>query len=678
MRSYLVSLVLLISAANANDHPLQRTNPLIPRTALFGSDTREFVRLSPDGRHVSFVAPSDGVPNVWVAPLNDLRSAKVITHDSKHGVTSYEWAFDNRHIVFPKDTDGNGVFHYYSVDIVTDRERDLVPLIETTARWPGDGWLSPANPNQILLALHDKKGMDGDIYEVDLNTGNRKLSIDNKDGFMTYYFGHTQNAVAAEKVLPGNGRAIFVRNGNAWRQILSWSGEDVTTTAPLRVISNDTELLMRSSIGHDESRLVRLNLSSGKQTTVSTDWKAGVVDTWNEPRTGEPQAYTTEYLGRKTIALLPSIRSDIALLESKFGFGFNVSSRTLDDQKWIVEVSEPTTGISSHLYERSSGTVRKLFDYFPQLSTVRLQKIWPIEIEARDGLKLVSYLTLPSTSSHDGAANRPSSPVPMVLVVHGGPSSRDTYGFRNDHQWLADRGYAVLSVNFRGSTGFGKAFFNAGNLQMGGKMQDDLVDAVDWAIREKIADPQKVAIFGESYGGYATLAGLAFTPDLFACGVDVVGPTDLLTMFAAPDARATSLYEYAIQLLGDPRTEKGRQLLRERSPLAHAHRIIKPVLIAQGANDPAVPRDQSDRIVAALKTAHRAVTYILYPDEGHGFVRRENQLSFLAVAEAFLAQHLGGRVEPFGNSLETSSINIAEGRHLVDGLSSGNSVAGGL
>jgi dipeptidyl aminopeptidase/acylaminoacyl peptidase len=290
-----------------------------------------------------------------------------------------------------------------------------------------------------------------------------------------------------------------------------------------------------------------------------------------------------------------------------------------------------------------------------------------VTVRSRDGLDLVSYYSLPADSQGADKA-RPDQPLPMVLYVHGGPWGRDRWGYNAVHQWLANRGYAVLSVNFRASTGFGKAFINAGNRQWGAAMHDDLIDAVDWAIAEGIADPERVAIMGGSYGGYATLAGVTFTPLKFACGVDIVGPSNLVTLLETVPAYWKPQIEVFTTRVGDHRTEAGRAFLTERSPLTYAERIARPLLIGQGANDPRVKQAESDQIVQAMRGKGIPVTYVLYPDEGHGFARPENRLSFNALAEAFLAQCLGGRYEPFGDAFAGSTITVPVGAEGVPGL----------
>jgi len=293
--------------------------------------------------------------------------------------------------------------------------------------------------------------------------------------------------------------------------------------------------------------------------------------------------------------------------------------------------------------------------------------MWPQELRSRDGKTLVSYLTLPAhaDADSDGRADRP---VPLVLLVHGGPWARDAYGYSSYDQWLANRGYAVLSVNFRGSTGFGKDFTNAGDGEWAAKMHDDLIDAVEWAVAEGVTTQDKVAIMGGSYGGYATLVGLTFTPDTFACGVDIVGPANLNTLLSTVPPYWASFYQQLVRRMGDPQTEEGKAWLTERSPLTRVDAIRKPLLIGQGANDPRVKQDESDQIVNAMTAKDIPVTYVLFPDEGHGFARPENNKAFNAVTEGFLAECLGGRAQPIGGDFARSSITVPTGADGVPGL----------
>ena len=340
-----------------------------------------------------------------------------------------------------------------------------------------------------------------------------------------------------------------------------------------------------------------------------------------------------------------------------------VADRTNDNDRWVVVASAAERPATYYLYERKSGEITELFPARPELAAYHLAPMRGEVIRARDGLELVSYLTLP-----EGLTHKPVKPLPMVLLVHGGPWGRDEYGFNPSHQWLANRGYAVLSTNFRASTGFGKAFLNAGDLQWGRKMHDDLLDAVDWAVKQGIADSRRVAIMGASYGGYAALAGLTFTPEVFCCGVDIVGPSNLETLLATIPPYWAAFFENLARRVGDPRTEAGRNLLRERSPLHFADRIAKPLLIGQGANDPRVKQAESDQIIEAMRAKGLPVTYVLYPEEGHGFAVPENRLSFNAIVEAFLSAHLGGGAEPIADDFKGANLEVRVGASHIPGL----------
>jgi dipeptidyl aminopeptidase/acylaminoacyl peptidase len=364
----------------------------------------------------------------------------------------------------------------------------------------------------------------------------------------------------------------------------------------------------------------------------------------------------------------PGVKSDLAEIGKKVpGVWYPVSQST-DGRFWTIRIDNATEPVKFALYDHTAKNLTTLFVARPALSGLRLAPMHPLVIGARDGLPMVSYLTLPR-GTDTNADGRPDKPLPMVLNVHGGPWSRTGFGYDPEHQWLADRGYAVLSVNFRGSTGFGKRFVNAGDREWAGKMHDDLIDAVDWALRERVAVPGRVAIYGGSYGGYAALVGAAFTPKTFACAVSIVGPSNLNTLLASVPAYWASFLDKLRRRVGDPATPEGRRLLTERSPLFRAAAIERPLLIAQGANDPRVKQTESDQIVEAMKARGIPVTYVLYADEGHGFARPENRMSFYAVSEAFLAGCLGGKVQPMGPDLKGSSIAVIAGKEFVTNLS---------
>jgi dipeptidyl aminopeptidase/acylaminoacyl peptidase len=656
---------------------------LIPRTALFGNPVRAQARLSPDGRYMSFLAPKNGVLNVWLAPFGKLDAAKPITDDKKRGIRQHLWADDGKHILFLQDEGGDENWRVYSVDVESRKQVDLTPLDKVRAEIVG---LSHERPDVALIALNDRTPEYHDLYEINIASGERKLVERNEQEFAGYLEDLQLRPRVAVKTLPDGGGEIHRNTGQGWESLLKYGRDDSLTTRPVVVEEGGRSALMLSSIGRDKAALVRIDLASGKQTVLGESDKADVSEVWLEPRTRKPEAFGVEYLTTEIEPLVPAVRQDIDRLKAALGPQFEVVSRTLDDTRWVVSVDDPVHVVSSYLYERSSGKVTKLFDQRPELTGAPLRPMKPVEIRARDGLALVAYLTLPAgvlpgdaqgalPAGAQGAlppgsqgADRPAKPIPLVLDVHGGPWARDSYGFNGEHQWLANRGYAVLSVNYRGSTGFGKKFINAGDHEWARNMHNDLLDAVDWAVKERIAQPDKVAIYGGSYGGYATLVGLTFTPDRFACGVDIVGPSNLFTLLNSIPPYWKSFFEDMVRRIGDPRTAEGRELLKQRSPLTFADRISKPLLIAQGANDPRVKQAEADQIVAAMKSRKLPVTYVLYPDEGHGFARPQNRIAFYAVAEGFLSKCLGGRVEPIGNDFAGSSLKVIAGADYIEGL----------
>jgi len=379
------------------------------------------------------------------------------------------------------------------------------------------------------------------------------------------------------------------------------------------------------------------------------------------------EAVSFTYKRREWKILDASIKADLNYLKKVADGEMNVTDRTLDDKHWIVAYVMDNGPVRYYHYDRPGEKAKFLFSNRKALEGQPLTRIHPVVIKSRDGLNLVSYLSLPVWMDRD-SDGRPEKPVPIVLFVHGGPWARDSWGYSSYDQWLTNRGYAVLSVNFRSSTGFGKKFVNSGDLEWARKMHDDLIDAVNWAIKKKIADPKRVAIMGGSYGGYATLVGLTYTPDVFACGVDICGPSNLITLLESIPPYWKPMLDVFTTRVGDHRTDEGRKLLTERSPLTYVDRISRPLLIGQGANDPRVKQAEADQIVKAMEDKNIPVAYVLFPDEGHGFARPENRIAFNAVAEAFLAKHLGGRYEPIGDDFTGSSITVPKGADQLPGL----------
>lgn len=640
--------------------------PLIPRAALFGNPTRALSRISPDGKWLSWTAPHNGVMNVWVAPASDPAAAKVITNSTTRPIPQYFWSPDSKSILYVQDKGGDENYLLYRVDMASGAETALTPFENTRVEVIG---ASHSIKDKMLIGLNNRDPQWHDIHLLDLTTGALSLVMENTGG---YAGGMADDSLTLRMVFRQNmagGTDYFrvVNNVAEQTPFETVPMEDALTTSAAGYSHDGKVLYWIDSRGRNTAALFAQDTATGKKTLIAEDARADIGDTLRNPVTGKIEAFSVYYLTEQWVATDPAMKASLDWLDSKLEGNFGVNSRSDDDTKWIVYNDPITAPTAVYIYDRKAATLTPLYVSRPELAGMPLQKMHPVEITARDGLTLPSYLTLPVGSDAQGKGV-PAKPVPLVLLVHGGPWARDYFGFDREHQLLANRGYAVLAVNYRSSTGFGKDFVNAGNKQWGLKAHDDLIDAVNWAVAQGITTPDKVAIMGGSYGGYATLAGLTFTPDVFACGVDIVGPSNLETLLATIPPYWAPLVKQFHERMGDPGTPEGLAMLRAASPLYKADKIKKPLLIAQGANDPRVKQSESDQIVDAMKAAKIPVTYVLYPDEGHGFTRPENNIAFYAIAENFLASCLGGRAEPIGDALKPSTTQIIEGAEHVKGL----------
>ncbi|TKD05198.1 alpha/beta hydrolase family protein [Polyangium fumosum] len=644
---------------------------LIPRDVLFGNPDRASPQLSHDGKQLSFLAPVDGVMNVWVGPADDPSKAKPVTSDKVRGIRQYFWAYTNDHVLYVQDKGGDENWHLYAVDLKKGETKDLTPIDGIAARISG---VSQKIPGEVLVGINDRDKKVHDLYRIDIKTGEKKLVFKNEGNYAGFETDDDFKVRLAMRKGPDGGDVFIDPNakpkekGKEPEPYLTVPFEDAETTNPVGFDGSGKTLYLLDSRGRNTAALFELDFATKKAKLLVEDAKADVQRFIGHPKTGKLQAAAAVFDKPTWQTIDKSIQPDLELL-GKLGDGeLRVLSRTLDDKRWLVALVPSDGPVKYYRYDRDKKKTEFLFTNLKALEGKPLSKMHPVVIKSRDGLDLVSYLTLPKASDPE-VDGRPDKPLPMVLLVHGGPWARDTWGLNGMHQWLANRGYAVLSVNYRGSTGFGKKFLNAGNNEWAGKMHDDLIDAVKWAVDGKVADGAKVAIMGGSYGGYATLVGLTFTPDQFACGVDIVGPSNLKTLLATIPPYWAPMVATFHKRMGDPGTPEGTKLLEERSPLSHVGKIKKPLLIGQGANDPRVKQAESDQIVKAMQAKNIPVTYVLYPDEGHGFARPENRMSFNAVAETFLAQCLGGPVEPVGDDFKGSSLQVPAGVEQVYGIS---------
>ncbi|MEL7728958.1 S9 family peptidase [Citromicrobium bathyomarinum] len=640
--------------------------PMIPREALFGNPTKAGGQISPDGKWISWLAPSNGVLNVWMAPADDLDDAKVMTKASDRPIRQYFWAPDSQSLLYIQDKGGDENFLLYGVNVETGVETTLTDFENTRVQLVGG---SDRIKDKILVGLNNRDPQYHDVHMLDLNTGELTMLIEN-ESYAGFVADDNLDVRLALRPNAEGGMDFFRVSGNEVEEepFGRTELEDSLTTSPAGFTTDGKTLYWLDSRGRNTAALIAMDVETGEKRVIAQDERADIGGSISDQETGEIEAYSVNYLKNEWTALDPEIGEALKFLEANLEGEFGISSRTEDDTKWIVGNDPVVAPAKSYLFDREAGTLTQLYVTRPELEGAPLQPMHALELKSRDGLTLPSYLTLPPGSDSDGDG-KPDAAVPMVLLVHGGPWARDGYGYNGYHQWLANRGYAVLSVNYRGSTGFGKDFINASNLQWSKTMHDDLIDATRWAIDEGIAIEDKVAIMGGSYGGYATLVGLTYTPDTFACGVDIVGPSNLETLLSTIPPYWAPIISQFHERMGNPETPEGKQLLIDASPLYKADEIIRPLLIGQGANDPRVNQAESDQIVAAMKEKGIPVTYVLYPDEGHGFAKPANNIAFNAVTENFLATCLGGRAEPIRDTVKQSTAEIVEGADFVQGLS---------
>jgi len=606
---------------------------LIPRNVLFGNPVKTSPRISPDGKRMSYLAPVNNVLNVWVGTTGG-DDYQPVTQDKERGIRAYTWAADNKHILYIQDVGGNEDWHLYATNLETHETRDLTPFENVQARVIDS---DKHFPNELLIGLNKDNPQVHDVYHLDLPSGELTLVAKNPGNIASWVTDTQFKVRGAVTARADGGLELLIRANEQsdWRKILSWSSDDALTSGPVGFTLDGQSIYLQDSRDVNASRLVKLNLATNDLIIMAEDPHYDVGQVMIHPDTYEVQAVAFNRDRLEWSILDESIRLDFDRIRDIHQGDFFLVSRDDADSTWLVAFTVDNGPIPFYAYDRTKQSATFLFDNQPDLAKYTLANMQPISFTSRDGLTIHGYLTLPVGENQKN--------LPTVLDVHGGPWGRDAWGYNPEAQWFANRGYACLQVNFRGSTGYGKDFLNAGDREWGRNMHNDLVDAVHWAVEQGIADPKKVAIYGGSYGGYAALVGATFTPDLFCCAVDIVGPSNLLTLIRTiPPYWATFLATFH-KRVGNPETEE--EFLKSRSPLFKADQIKIPMLIAQGANDPRVKQAESEQIVAAMKSKGIDYEYMLFPDEGHGFAKPENRLKFYAAAEKFLAQHLGGRYQ---------------------------------
>jgi len=607
---------------------------LVPRQVLFGNPERVQPRMSPDGRRLAWIAPVDGVLNLWVGEVGaDEDTFRPVTADTDRGIRSFSWAHDNRRLLYVQDKGGDENWRLYDVDLDAGVTRDLTPFDDVQAQIVAE---EKDRPTELLVALNKDNPELHDVYHLDLETGDLD-KVEENFGVVGWVADGDLVVRAALRPLPDGGTEILARSGGeaAWETVLTVGSDDALGTGPIGFTGDGNGLYMLSSVGANASRLVRLDLTTGESEVLAEDPRYDVGGLLLHPDTRAVQMVSFTRARTEHVVLDPEIQGDVDGIAAIQPGDWTLVGRDHADATWLVAFSVDDGPVAYWAWDRGRRKATFMFHHQPALSDYQLSAMEPFSFTARDGLEIHGYLSFPVGLERRG--------LPTVINVHGGPWARDGWGYHPEAQWLANRGYLCVQVNYRGSTGYGKDFVNAGNREWAGKMHDDLIDAVEFVVGEGWADRERVAILGGSYGGYAALVGATFTPDVFRCAVDVVGPSSLKTLIESIPPYWAPMVAQFHERVGNPETEE--DFLWSRSPLSKVDAIKIPILVAQGANDPRVKQAEAEQIVAAMKEKGIDHQYLLFPDEGHGFAKPENRLRYYAEAEKFLAKHLGGRSE---------------------------------
>lgn len=654
--------IMVVPAVGAEPEAAQRAS-LVPRDALFASPAYSELQISPDGKQLAFLHPLNGVLNVWVAPLDDPKAATPVTRFDTRPPDSFQWSADGRYILVLKDVGGE---EHSQLWVANLEKRTVANVTADPAVQTKIVKVSKRRPGEILVGMNIRDRRYRDIYRIDLATGQRSEVLRNERNYIDVVADPDFNIRLGVR---GNidGSSTYFR--------LDPAGPSEFMTIPLASLRNSKilgldgagKLLMFDSRTSDKANLVSVDLATGKQTLLAASGRADIVDPLFDEASGTLLATREDPLVGEWTVRSDEVRAEFAALQAAAAGPFKIVDQTPDNARWLLLETVPNRPDRYSWWNRKDRTLAPLLSTRPDLEKQELARRIPVTIASRDGLGLPSYLTLPATAKL-GADGMPVTPVPLVLLVHGGPWLRDDLAFDPQHAWLADRGYAVLSVNFRASGGFGSDFMAKGDRKWSETMHDDLLDGVQWAIDKGVTAKDRVAVMGLSYGGYSTLVSLSFTPDTFQCGVDLAGPSNLVRQVAGMPDWWTWQRPQFVNRVGDPATQEGAADLMRRSPIARVDAISKPLLVTNGANDPRIFPSQSEEIVDALKARGKPVTYAFYPDEGHVYAKDATNISFAAIAEHFLSKCLGGPAEPYGNDLAGSRVDLKTGAAFVPGL----------
>lgn len=638
-----VSIFTIVTFSTSVSAQNDKLPPLIDREIFFGNPEIAGAQISPDGKYIAFIKPYNDVRNVWVKGVNEpFEKAKPLTDEKKRPIGGYFWSWDSKYVLFVKDKDGDENFNVYAVN-PSQANGTSVPAAKNLTNAVGVQTqiyaVPQSEPDFIYIGVNDRDKAWHDLYKVQISTGQKTLVRENKDRLTGWLFDNQDKLRLATRSAANGDTEILKVDGDKFTKIYSCNVFEGCN--PIRFYKDDKRVYMETNKGdRDLTQLVLFDPDTQKEEMVEQDplkrvdfggavfsevSKELILTTYNDDK-------NRLYWKDKTF------EADYNWLKGKLpNKEISLGSSTKDENVWIISAFSDTEPGETYIFDRRAKKLTLQYKIRQKLPREALAEMKPIRYKSSDGLEIPAYLTLPK-----GAAPKN---LPLVVVPHGGPWGRDSWGYNAFAQFLANRGYAVLMPNFRASTGYGKKFLDAGNMQWGDKMQDDITWGVDYLIAQGIADPKRVGIMGGSYGGYATLAAVTYTPDKYAAAVAIVAPSNLLTLLNSIPPYWEQIRQLFYKRMGDPSTEAGKKQLMRQSPLFSADKIKTPLMIVQGANDPRVNKAEADQIVIALRDRNYPVQYLLADDEGHGFARPVNNMAMFAEGEKFLAKYLGGRYQ---------------------------------
>jgi dipeptidyl aminopeptidase/acylaminoacyl peptidase len=658
--SALLVFSLSFGVATQSRLPVDR---LIPRSTLFADEDKLNVRLSPDGEKIVYIVPNAEGDEVFSASVAGSAGARLLFRQTDGPVLNLQWTYSSGQLIFLKPVGQDT--HLFVFNLADKQIRDLTPQTKVSARIEK---LSPEHPQEVLIGLRNSEAVRSDLYRLNLQTGASELVLKN-DSYDSFLCDDEFRPRVATRRTDDQGYELYnLKASGRWELLDRFNYEEARISQPAALNKQGTTLYFVDNRKTDKAILKSFDLKTGKSRNLTTDPFADFRSSLLlHPRTKRVQSASAVYGRLRRHFLDPSIKKDFLYLSTLHNGDVGVAGRSVDDRIWLIAYLDGGPS-RYYVYDRLARKARFMFLSQSAIEPYALARREAVVVPTRDGLKLPGDLYLPSWS-RASRGKLLDHPLPMLLYVHGGPTVAyewDNWLVNRTLQLLANRGYAVFRVEFRGVEGFGKQIREAGAKQWGRKMNDDLIDAVDWAVKQDITEKDRVGLWGWSYGGYATLAALTFTPDVFACGMAMYAPTDLQTMM---QTRSGPFGTFWRRLVGDETTRDGQAQLHAQSPLYFTDQITKPLLITHGALDTNVPRNYSDDFVAAMKQHQKPVTYLIYPDEGHDYRRKENWISLFAVAERFFHEHLGGRYEPFSNDFAGSSMQVLAGETLIPELS---------